>query len=290
MGIRRNTGGRCLIYWRLFLSPGSILANKEDNTMTNKIYALLSIILLSLTGCQSEETISSEVKTYSVYIAKETEDGIYEAYDEVQSYHLYPSEDLKKADRKLLLEGASLVILAEPFTILGGTSNQILDPEDFKIDFLPVTVHKVDVMDDTTKAEFVPICEKAVKENSTEVDMDAYITSIKEQSDAIRASLRNDPLTQAEMNVKSQELYELWDGALNYLWGEVKILSSEEEFTRLLDEQRLWIAEKEEKIKNVGKDTEGGSLYPLVVNGEAARITEERVYMLYDLYDVLRLR
>ena len=48
------------------------------------LVSILSIILLSLTGCQSEETISSEVKTYSVYIAKETEDGIYEAYDEVE--------------------------------------------------------------------------------------------------------------------------------------------------------------------------------------------------------------
>jgi len=401
-----------------------MLVNEEDNTMSKKIYTLLSILLLSLTGCQSEESsiadvvpsvkevdgkievdsedstkeqdLSTEKWTLNIFITKEIEDRVYEAYDDERSYQLFPSEELSEAERRLLSEGASLVIQAEPFTILDGTSEQILDPEDVKIDSIPVTVYKVDVMDDSTKAVFVPKCEKAVLEinelfasnakkdwtmidcvyvydfaydcvgvvlfkdgisdyikiaymdsdghmqqcgvemfpaqdpeltyhgkgtvtfntcseneeakalkitfsrndetvnfvveQNTDRDMDTYIESIKEQSDTIRASLENDPLTQAEMNVKSQELYELWDGALNYLWGEVKILSLEEEFEKLLDEQRAWITKKEEKAAEAGKDVEGGSLYPLVVNGEVARITEERVYMLYDLYDVLRLR
>jgi len=49
-----------------------------------------------------------------------------------------------------------------------------------------------------------------------------------------------------------------------------------------LDEQRTWIAEKEKAIEEVGKEVEGGSMYSLIVNTEAARITEERVYELYE--------
>lgn len=120
-------------------------------------------------------------------------------------------------------------------------------------------------------------------EQGTGVDYESYITSIEEQSDGIKYALENEVVTQAEMNGKSQELYELWDGALNYLWGELKNVLSEEEFEELRDEQRLWIAQKEEAVENAGKEFEGGSLYPTIVNTEAAEITEKRVYELYEL-------
>lgn len=124
-----------------------------------------------------------------------------------------------------------------------------------------------------------------VQEDETEsgADLESYMTSIEEQSDSIKYSLENDPLTQTEMNEKSQELYELWDDALNYLWGELKNVLSEEDFEELRDVQRTWITEKEETVENAGKEFEGGSLYPTVVNTEAAKITEERVYELYEL-------
>ena len=67
-----------------------------------------------------------------------------------------------------------------------------------------------------------------------------------------------------------QDLYELWDDVLNYLWGELKNALPKEEYEKLLDEQRTWIAEKENALEEVGKEVEGGSLYPLVVNSEAA--------------------
>lgn len=119
------------------------------------------------------------------------------------------------------------------------------------------------------------------QENNTELE--EYIANIEEQSDSIKDALENEVVTQAEMNEKSQELYELWDGALNYLWGELKKVLSEEEFEKLRDEQRTWIAQKEEAVETAGKEFEGGSLYPTIVNSEAAEITEKRVYELYEL-------
>ncbi len=120
-------------------------------------------------------------------------------------------------------------------------------------------------------------------EQESDVDYENYIATIEEQSDSIKYALENEVVTQAEMNGKSQELYELWDGALNYLWGELKNVLSEEEFEELRDEQRIWIAQKEEAVENAGKEFEGGSLYPTIVNTEAAGITEKRVYELYEL-------
>lgn len=99
----------------------------------------------------------------------------------------------------------------------------------------------------------------------------------------IRASLENDPLTQADLNMKSMELYQTWDSALNTLWAELKEQLPEEEFAVLLEEQRAWISEKEQAIEEAGKEVEGGSVYSLVVNMKAAEITEERVYELFEL-------
>ena len=112
---------------------------------------------------------------------------------------------------------------------------------------------------------------------------DTYIASIKAQSDVIKNSLENEEMTQTDMNIKSGELYQLWDDALNYLWGEIKISLSEDEFSKLLAEQRIWISEKEKSVEEAGKEYEGGSIHSLVVNMEAAKITEERVYEFIEL-------
>ncbi|MBE5812064.1 MAG: DUF1311 domain-containing protein [Clostridiales bacterium] len=119
--------------------------------------------------------------------------------------------------------------------------------------------------------------------NSEDKSLDDYMALVKGKSDVIKNSLGNDALTQTDMNIKSQELYELWDETLNYLWSKLKNSLSEEEFAKLKNQQRIWIAEKEKAIEEAGKEFEGGSIYSLVVNGEATRITEERVYELYEL-------
>ena len=110
-----------------------------------------------------------------------------------------------------------------------------------------------------------------------------YMADIEAQSDAMKKSLAEDDLTQFELNMKSKELYDLWDGALNYLWGELKNAMPADEFATLTEEQMLWIAEKERSVADAGKPYEGGSIYALIVNSEAAAITESRVYELYGL-------
>lgn len=113
--------------------------------------------------------------------------------------------------------------------------------------------------------------------------LEDFMASMKEQSDEIKYFIENDAMTQNDMNVKSLELYELWDGALNHLWGELKANMSEDEFVALRDKQRAWITDKEAAVKDAAKEFEGGSMYSMVVNSEAAVITEERVYELYTI-------
>ena len=110
-----------------------------------------------------------------------------------------------------------------------------------------------------------------------------YLTSIKEQADAIKASLEQDDLTQTNMNLLSEDLRALWDEALNYLLDEAAKTLPEEELEKLTAGQSAWEADMKTAVEAAGKEYEGGSVYPLIVNTEAAKLTEARVYELYEL-------
>ena len=154
-------------------------------------------------------------------------------------------------------------------------------------DSIPETRVTEPTVTETTVTEMAPAA--ATENTDAEATMpdgqplDAYMASLEKQAKVIREALEHEAVTQPEMNQKSQELYDLWDGALNDLWAAVKSTLPEDEFLILLDEQRLWIAEKEEAVKKAGEGYEAGSIYYLIVNTEAAQITEERVYELLAL-------
>lgn len=142
---------------------------------------------------------------------------------------------------------------------------------------------------ETTEAPVTEQTDAATTEAETEPALtddvpDDYLALVEEQSNLLKAALQQDTLKQSEMNMLSQQLYELWDGVLNDLWSKLQSSLPDEAFDKLLDEQIQWIEDKEDAIEEAGKDFEGGSLYPLITNGEAAAITEARVYELYELW------
>lgn len=105
----------------------------------------------------------------------------------------------------------------------------------------------------------------------------------REQAEAITTSLGQDVLTQAEMNQKSEELRALWDEALKLLLDEAKKNLPEAELETLTAGQSAWESDTAAAVEAAGKDFEGGSMYGLVVNMEAAALIEARVYELYEL-------
>ena len=157
------------------------------------------------------------------------------------------------------------------------TTEKNKDLEDTETDQNTESKQDTEAENDTEAEQNVPSREDILD------SLNDYLASIKEQADAINTSFENDILTQQEMNIKAEELYKLWDDALNHVWGVLKNSLPEDEFAELLDGQRTWIDAKEKAVEEAGKEVEGGSMYPLVVNSEAARLTEERVYELYDM-------
>ena len=110
-----------------------------------------------------------------------------------------------------------------------------------------------------------------------------YMTYVKGKSDAIKASLENDPLTQADMNMKSEELHELWRTALAMVLDDAAKVLPEAEWNTLTEEQNAWTEATEKAVEAAGKDFEGGSMYTLIVSMEAASLTEARVYEIFEM-------
>jgi uncharacterized protein YecT (DUF1311 family) len=104
------------------------------------------------------------------------------------------------------------------------------------------------------------------------------LAGIEKKAKRLQDKLQSGDLTQGEMNQLSAKLYKLWDDELNDIWGRL----DEDTKSELLQEERDWIKEKEKKIKEAGKEWEGGSGQPLAENQEGADLTRDRVYKLAD--------
>lgn len=117
---------------------------------------------------------------------------------------------------------------------------------------------------------------------SLSADVTAYLEQTRAQAQTIRASLENDPLTQTEMNLKSQELRELWEGAMARLLEEAQRILPEQDYAQLTAEQHAWETESQSAVDAASQPYAGGSMYALIVNTEAAGLTEERVNALYE--------
>ncbi len=120
-----------------------------------------------------------------------------------------------------------------------------------------------------------------------EYDVQKALEEAESKASDMQKKLQEDAsLTQTDMNMLSYEIYQVWDDLLNELWGHLKTTLDDETMESLLEEQRAWITQKEEEVKQATEAFFGGSLVPLVANQKAAELTKERVYELAAYFEV----
>lgn len=115
--------------------------------------------------------------------------------------------------------------------------------------------------------------------NNPYEQIQAVLLETEEQGVALEAILMG-ASSQGDMNVAAGEIYQLWDNALNEVWRILKANMDEEDFEPLLEEQRVWIAEKESEMEAAGAEAEGGTMYAMLVADKGAELTKARVYEL----------
>ncbi len=131
-------------------------------------------------------------------------------------------------------------------------------------------------------------------ENDYTEDIKADVSYMVSHSESLQKELKNiekitekytvlskKAETQGEMNLSSRWLYVIWDTELNNLWSRFSSLADQETKERVLEEQRNWIAMKEEAVLlSIGTSEENGSMYPLLENSFLEEITKNRAYIL----------
>lgn len=78
--------------------------------------------------------------------------------------------------------------------------------------------------------------------------------------------------------------YQLWDQALNHIYTELKMQSTESEFVKIRDEQRQWIVDRDAAAQKRYDEEGGGSLSRMVQIETLFTLTKERCYELVNLY------
>ena len=259
--------------WRTFLNieeDGSFFGEYSDSDMgsTGEGYPNGTYYYCKFNG-KFTEAVKVNDYTYSMKIEEIScvnEPETSEIIDGILYYYATPY-GMEGAEEVLIyLPGAPIAELPEEY--LNWVCNDMVDPDAVELSFYGL----YNVTEQNGFSSY-----------DTSGRIEDMIAASEEWALTIRASLEHDTLTQADMNVKAMELYENWDAALNTLWSELKERLPEDEFNVLLEEQRVWIADKEAAVKEAGKEVEGGSLYALVLNMKAAEITEARVYELYEM-------
>ncbi len=111
------------------------------------------------------------------------------------------------------------------------------------------------------------------------------LSQVLSQAEAQEAELRKKMLDTDHIGSGDkicQEIYGLWDDLLNELWGQIKAVYSEKEMAALTEEERSWIASKEEKVQGEVSLHEGLAEYyaAMIEARKGAELTRERVYEL----------
>ena len=119
---------------------------------------------------------------------------------------------------------------------------------------------------------------KSAVENASSVQDE--INKIKNIADTYSKAIEK-ANTQNEINFSSAWTFTVWDKELNNLWKRVSDSVDKERKEYLLDEQRKWIAMKEEvMLINIGRAENSGTIYPLLQNNFLEDITYNRCCLL----------
>ena len=255
----------------LYISEdGSFKGTYQDSDMgsTGEGYPNGTRYFCKFTG-QFTEPVKVNEYTYSLQISDiqyANEVGTEEILDEVL-YVYSEAYGLQRAENILIyLPDAPVKELPESFmSWVKGSYYEDLDTEITELPFYGLY----------NDAEECGFSSYNIKES-----LEQMLSFTEERAAELEHSIQNDDLTQNEYNLKTKELYDMWDADLNTVWNDLKKVLPEAEMQELLTKQREWIAWKEEEIQKVGADYEGGSMQPMVRNLKAAELTKIRTYEL----------
>jgi len=124
------------------------------------------------------------------------------------------------------------------------------------------------------------------EENAAEASLhDEYmqlLNDTKEKTDDMRENPEDG--STIEMKTIEGDIYDIWDGLLNDIYGDLEEQLSEDEMEDLRKEQREWIEYRDETAKEASLKFEGGTGEQLEYVATENNVTIERCYELVENY------
>lgn len=108
-------------------------------------------------------------------------------------------------------------------------------------------------------------------------DYYAQLAWMEQREDEIYGSISGDTASLIEA---SNQVYVMWDDALNYVYQEYKKTLTDEEFQVLRQEELDWIDARDAAAEQTAQEWSGGSGEPYAVLGTEIEYTKQRVYEL----------
>lgn len=227
--------------------------------MKKRIYLLTLILMAGLcTGCGKEGTESNE----GTEIIEGTE--INEGTENTEGTE---SNDLRMEGESSQAEESSSLESSENQDNQDNQENQDMELNDqLKIDFT------YDYSEDI-KADVEDLVSGSASLQEELENMERIIQKYTPLAEAAQ--------TQSEMNLSSKWFFVIWDTELNSIWSRFSDSADQETKEKFLEEQRNWVAMKEEvTLLSLGSREENGSMYPLLQNSFLEEITKNRTYVL----------
>ena len=105
---------------------------------------------------------------------------------------------------------------------------------------------------------------------------------MEDSTASIKAELTGGALTRTEREEWASSLVEMWDGALDDLWGCLEQRLAPAELEPLAAEQAEWRAWKEAQAALAGTEPQAGLSLAETQAAAAAELTRDRVYALLE--------
>ena len=220
--------------------------------MKKRIYMITLILMVGLCiGCGKEETKSNDLSTESSSSQVEEQST--------------PESSSSQVEEQSTPESSSSQV-EEQSTPESIENNDIELNDKLKIDFT------YDYSEDI-KADIDYVVSGSVSLQKELENIEKIIQKYTPLAEAAQ--------TQGEMNTSSRWFFVIWDIELNNLWSRFSNSADQQTTEKLLEEQRNWIAMKEEvALLSLGSSEENGSIYPLLQNSFFEEITKNRAYVL----------
>ena len=122
----------------------------------------------------------------------------------------------------------------------------------------------------------------AFSSNSYETDLVGRMKVLEE-----KAQTKLDSGVTADMSNATTELSEAWENELNTVYSLLMEKLPKVEKIKLEKEQKAWLKSRNIKAKEAAKETEGGTMEPLLFTSSIKELNEERAVELAKRYDKL---